>query len=108
MPRGAGDAGEPDAPAEGAACRVQGNRGKSRQPTESPQEQLVRRREKFCRIPEILIAGNPPMLRLAIAGATGRMGRCLVEAIAQNPALKLGGASVSPDNPALGRDVGEA
>lgn len=47
------------------------------------------------------------MLRVAIAGATGRMGRVLIEAVMQNPALKLGAASVSPHNPALGKDVGE-
>jgi 4-hydroxy-tetrahydrodipicolinate reductase len=47
------------------------------------------------------------MLRVAIAGASGRMGRTLVEAITQNPALKLGAASVLPNDPALGKDLGE-
>ena len=46
------------------------------------------------------------MLRIAIAGATGRMGKTLVEAITANPALKLGAASVLPNDPALGKDIG--
>lgn len=46
------------------------------------------------------------MLRIAVAGVTGRMGRMLLETIGKNPALKLGAASVSPNNPALGQDAG--
>lgn len=46
------------------------------------------------------------MLRIAVAGATGRMGRTLIEAISQNPDLKLGAASVLPSDPALGNDIG--
>lgn len=46
------------------------------------------------------------MLRIAIAGATGRMGKTLVETVTRNPALKLGAASVLPDDPALGQDIG--
>ncbi len=46
------------------------------------------------------------MLRIAIAGATGRMGRMLVETLTKNPALKLGAVSVLPDDPALGKDIG--
>src|SRR5688572_1377082 len=46
------------------------------------------------------------MLRIAIAGATGRMGRTLIEAITQNPALRLGAASVLPHDQALGKDIG--
>ena len=46
------------------------------------------------------------MLRIAIAGANGRMGRTLVETVTRNPALKLGAASVLPDDPALGQDIG--
>ena len=47
------------------------------------------------------------MLRIAIAGAAGRMGKTLVEAVLQeSQALKLTAASVLPGDPALGRDVG--
>ncbi len=46
------------------------------------------------------------MLRIAIAGATGRMGRMLVETVSKNSALKLGAASVLPNDPALGKDIG--
>ncbi len=46
------------------------------------------------------------MLRIAIAGASGRMGKTLVEAIAANPNLRLGAASEAPDSPNLGKDVG--
>jgi 4-hydroxy-tetrahydrodipicolinate reductase len=45
------------------------------------------------------------MLRIAVAGATGRMGRTLLEAIAENPALRVGAASVLPADPALGKDL---
>ncbi|HTR00716.1 MAG TPA: 4-hydroxy-tetrahydrodipicolinate reductase [Candidatus Acidoferrum sp.] len=48
------------------------------------------------------------MLRIAIAGATGRMGKTLIETITRNPALKLGAASVLPEDPALGKDIGTA
>lgn len=48
------------------------------------------------------------MLRIAIAGATGRMGRTLIEAVTQNSALKLGAATVRPHDPALGKDIGLA
>jgi 4-hydroxy-tetrahydrodipicolinate reductase len=48
------------------------------------------------------------MLRIAVAGATGRMGRTLVELITGNPALKLGAVSVLPYDPALGKDIGLA
>lgn len=46
------------------------------------------------------------MLRIAVAGVTGRMGRTLVEAIARNPDVRLGAASVLADSPDLGKDVG--
>jgi 4-hydroxy-tetrahydrodipicolinate reductase len=46
------------------------------------------------------------MLRIAIAGASGRMGKSLVEAVHQHPELRLGAASTLPDNPALGLDAG--
>jgi 4-hydroxy-tetrahydrodipicolinate reductase len=46
------------------------------------------------------------MLRIAVAGVTGRMGKIIVEAINGNPALALGAASVRPGSPDLGKDVG--
>lgn len=46
------------------------------------------------------------MLRIAIAGATGRMGKTLVEIIANNPAMKVGAVSVLPTDKALGQDIG--
>jgi 4-hydroxy-tetrahydrodipicolinate reductase len=45
------------------------------------------------------------MLRIAVAGANGRMGRALVEAVVRHPELSLGAASASPQNPALGQDA---
>ena len=46
------------------------------------------------------------MLRIAIAGATGRMGKTLVETVAGNPAFALAAASVQPGDKALGQDIG--
>lgn len=47
------------------------------------------------------------MLKVAIAGAAGRMGRTLVEAVAQSDAaMEVTVATVLPDDPALGVDVG--
>lgn len=46
------------------------------------------------------------MLRIAVAGVTGRMGRALVEAINANPAVTLGAASVQSTSAALGKDAG--
>lgn len=47
------------------------------------------------------------MSRIAIAGAAGRMGRTLVEAVVADPdALQLAAASVLADDPALGMDAG--
>jgi len=46
------------------------------------------------------------MLRIAVAGVAGRMGKALVEAIAHNPAVSLGAASVSSSSPVLGQDAG--
>lgn len=46
------------------------------------------------------------MQRVAIAGATGRMGRTLVEAIYSHPELMLGAASALPGDPGLGQDLG--
>jgi 4-hydroxy-tetrahydrodipicolinate reductase len=46
------------------------------------------------------------MLRIAIAGASGRMGKTLIEAIVAHPQLALGAASEAPDSSNLGKDVG--
>jgi 4-hydroxy-tetrahydrodipicolinate reductase len=44
-------------------------------------------------------------LRVAIAGASGRMGRMLIEAVVNAPDLKLAGALDQPGSPALGHDA---
>jgi 4-hydroxy-tetrahydrodipicolinate reductase len=47
-------------------------------------------------------------VRLAIAGAAGRMGRTLVEGVLRSPDLTLAAALEAPGHPLLGRDAGEA
>lgn len=47
------------------------------------------------------------MTRIAIAGAAGRMGKTLVEAVALTDGLELGAASDRPDSSLMGSDVGE-
>ena len=47
-----------------------------------------------------------PRLRLAIPGASGRMGRMLIEAIAASPDCVLAGATDIATSPALGQDAG--
>ena len=44
-------------------------------------------------------------LRIAVAGASGRMGRMLVEAVADAPDLRLAGALDLPSSPLLGQDA---
>ncbi|GJM13335.1 MAG: 4-hydroxy-tetrahydrodipicolinate reductase [Pseudohongiella sp.] len=46
------------------------------------------------------------MLNVAIVGAAGRMGRTLVEAVNQNSSMRVSVATVLPDDPALGADIG--
>ncbi len=47
------------------------------------------------------------MLRIAIAGAAGRMGRTLLEAVAQRSTeMRVSVATVLSDDPALGTDIG--
>ena len=46
-------------------------------------------------------------LNIAIAGAGGRMGRTLIEAVLRNPELKLAAALEIPGSPHLGKDAGE-
>jgi 4-hydroxy-tetrahydrodipicolinate reductase len=45
-------------------------------------------------------------LRVAVAGASGRMGRMLIEAVLAAPDLKLAGALDIAGSPALGQDAG--
>ncbi|MBP6903328.1 MAG: 4-hydroxy-tetrahydrodipicolinate reductase [Burkholderiaceae bacterium] len=45
-------------------------------------------------------------LRIAIAGASGRMGRMLIEAVLAAPDCRLAGALDVPGSPALGQDAG--
>ncbi|MFO1323264.1 MAG: 4-hydroxy-tetrahydrodipicolinate reductase [Burkholderiales bacterium] len=49
---------------------------------------------------------NP--VRVAVAGAGGRMGRALIEAVLASPELALAAALDVPGSPAIGRDAGEA
>lgn len=46
-------------------------------------------------------------MNIVIAGAAGRMGRTLVEAVLKDPSLKLSGAFDVAGSPAVGRDAGE-
>lgn len=45
--------------------------------------------------------------RIAIAGASGRMGKMLIEATLKDPALELTAAFDRPGSPMVGRDAGE-
>lgn len=47
------------------------------------------------------------MIRVAVTGAAGRMGKTLVQAIHDGEGLSLGAALERPDNPAIGQDAGE-
>ena len=47
------------------------------------------------------------MIRVAVAGASGRMGRMLIEAVLAAPDMELAGALEITGSPALGRDAGE-
>jgi len=47
-------------------------------------------------------------LRIAVAGASGRMGRMLIEAVLAAPDTTLAGALDVPGSPALGHDAGAA
>ena len=46
------------------------------------------------------------MIRVAIAGAAGRMGRTLIEAVTSVPELQLCAAIEFPGSPAIGSDAG--
>jgi 4-hydroxy-tetrahydrodipicolinate reductase len=47
-------------------------------------------------------------LRIAIAGSAGRMGRTLLEAVAQSDDLRLHAALERSDSPFIGKDAGES
>jgi 4-hydroxy-tetrahydrodipicolinate reductase len=47
------------------------------------------------------------LVRVAIAGASGRMGRALLEAATSTPGVKLAGALDVASSPCVGRDAGE-
>jgi 4-hydroxy-tetrahydrodipicolinate reductase len=46
------------------------------------------------------------VVSIAVAGASGRMGRMLVEAVLASPGCRLSGALDVPGSPALGQDAG--
>jgi 4-hydroxy-tetrahydrodipicolinate reductase len=46
-------------------------------------------------------------LKISVAGATGRMGRMLVEAVLKDEAAELSAAFDLPDHPLIGKSVGE-
>lgn len=52
-------------------------------------------------------SGNAIMIRAAISGSAGRMGRSLVQATCQYEGITLGAASEHPESPFIGRDAGE-
>ena len=47
------------------------------------------------------------MINIAITGASGRMGRALVQAVSQSEGLRLSGATERVGNAAIGVDAGE-
>ena len=46
-------------------------------------------------------------LNIAIAGSSGRMGRALLEAVAQAPDMRLAAALERKGSPFVGKDAGE-
>ncbi len=46
-------------------------------------------------------------MRIAIAGATGRMGRTLIEAVLKDPSFSLAGALEVQGHPGIGKDAGD-
>jgi len=47
------------------------------------------------------------MLRVLVVGALGRMGQCVLAAIAQTPGLELGAALEAPGHPAVGTPIAD-
>jgi 4-hydroxy-tetrahydrodipicolinate reductase len=57
------------------------------------------------------VSGNPAAgapLRIAVSGASGRMGRMLIDAVLASPDCRLSGAIDAKGSPALGHDAGAA
>jgi 4-hydroxy-tetrahydrodipicolinate reductase len=50
--------------------------------------------------------GEKSMIRTVIIGAGGRMGRCLIEQVVNDPEMSLAGAVETAGNPLLGQDAG--
>jgi 4-hydroxy-tetrahydrodipicolinate reductase len=50
--------------------------------------------------------GDEPGLRVAVFGASGRMGRSIVGLLAREPGVRLSGAVAAQGDPALGQDAG--
>jgi hypothetical protein len=74
-------------------------------PAESPR----RRRPASGPAPQLPAAGRLSamgIVNIAVAGASGRMGRMLVEAIVNSADTRLSGALDLPGSPALGSDAG--
>ncbi len=46
-------------------------------------------------------------MNIVVAGSSGRMGRALMEAVAQSPDMRLHGALERPSSPYLGKDAGD-
>ena len=46
-------------------------------------------------------------IQIAIAGASGRMGKTLIEAILNHPDCELAGAFDQAGSPSIGRDAGD-
>ena len=54
-----------------------------------------------------LAFAGAPVIRTAIIGVSGRMGRELIRAASDNPNLSVVAAVASPTSPAIGKDAGE-
>ena len=50
---------------------------------------------------------NNKMLKIAISGSTGRMGKALIKAIGQNEDFELVGGVAGQENQNIGKDLGE-
>jgi 4-hydroxy-tetrahydrodipicolinate reductase len=51
------------------------------------------------------MAQTPNLLKIAIAGASGRMGHMLIEAVRSDPTCLLAGALDVPSSPGIGNDA---
>ena len=50
---------------------------------------------------------NNKMLKIAISGSTGRIGKALIKAIGQNEDFELVGGVAGQENQNIGKDLGE-